>query len=107
MHFLDEVHSLVALEVACWSRYFSYMSTAFEITPQTRIIELLDRYGDIADVMEVFGVHRAGPLALRRVLGRVLTVRMAAWIHGVPLDEMLAKLRAATTRVDAERALGR
>lgn len=30
-----------------------------EITKDTRISEILENYGDIADVMEVFGVKRA------------------------------------------------
>lgn len=72
-----------------------------DITPETRVIEILDRYGDIADVMELFGVHRAGPLGLRRVLARLLTVRRAAWVHRVPLDAFLGKLREATSRADA------
>ena len=74
-----------------------------EITSETRVIEILDRYGDIADVMELFGVHRAGPLGLRRVLARFLTVRRAAWVHRVPLDRFVAQLREATARADVSK----
>lgn len=73
-----------------------------EVTADTRVLELLDQYGDIAPVMEALGVRRAGPLGLRRVLARFLTVRRAAWVHGVPLEEFLLRLRVAVQR--AERA---
>lgn len=79
------------------------MTTRLEITADTRVLHILDRYGDIADVMELFGVHRAGPLGLRRVLARMLTVRRAAIVHRVPLDAFLAKLREAVARADAAR----
>ena len=32
-----------------------------DITKDTRVADILDEYGDIADVMEVFGVKRVGP----------------------------------------------
>lgn len=48
-----------------------------EKTKDTRVSEILEAYGDIADVMEVFGVKRA------------------ARIHRVPLDEFLGILQKA------------
>jgi len=74
---------------------------AFEVTRDTLISEILDRYGDIADVMEVFGVKRVGPLSVRRLLGRFLTVERAAFVHRVPLEEFLLTLRAAIAKVSA------
>lgn len=66
-----------------------------EITKDTRVSDLLDEYGDIADVMEVFGVKRVERYSLRRLLTKALTVEWAARIHRVPLDEFLEILRKA------------
>ena len=45
-----------------------------EITKNTRVSDILNEYGDIADVMEIFGVNRVGRYSLRALLGKVLTV---------------------------------
>ncbi|MFA9402493.1 MAG: DUF1858 domain-containing protein [Anaerolineales bacterium] len=66
-----------------------------EITKDTRVADILSEYGDIADVMEIFGVQRVGRFSVRRILGKVLTVKMAARIHRVPLDEFLSILEKA------------
>jgi len=66
-----------------------------EITKNTRVADILNEYGDIADVMEIFGVNRVGRYSLRRLLGKVLTVKLAARIHRVPLDEFLSMLDKA------------
>ncbi len=66
-----------------------------EITKDTHISEILERYGDIADVMEVFGVKRVGRYSLRMFLAKALTVEWAARAHRVPLDEFLEILRKA------------
>ncbi|MFV9675088.1 MAG: DUF1858 domain-containing protein [Anaerolineales bacterium] len=66
-----------------------------EITKDTRVADILNEYGDIADVMEIFGVQRVGRFSVRRILGKVLTVKMAARIHRVPLDEFLSILEKA------------
>jgi len=66
-----------------------------EITKNTRVADILNEYGDIADVMEIFGVNRVGRYSLRRLLGKVLTVKLAALIHRAPLDEFLSMLDKA------------
>jgi len=66
-----------------------------EITKNTRISEILENYGDIADVMEVFGVKRVGRYSLRMFLAKALTVEWAARVHRVPLDQFLEILRKA------------
>jgi len=66
-----------------------------EITKDTRVSELLEEYGDIADIMEVFGVKRVGRYSLRKLLTKALTVEWAARVHRVPLDEFLAILHKA------------
>lgn len=69
-----------------------------EITKRTRISDILKEYGDIADVMEVFGIQRVGKFSLRSFLGKFLTVETAARIHKVPLDEFLGILRNAVQK---------
>jgi len=66
-----------------------------EITKDTRVGAILNEYGDIPDVMEIFGVNRVGRYSLRTLLGKVLTVKAAAFIHHVPLDEFLSILDKA------------
>ncbi len=66
-----------------------------EITKSTRVSEILEEYGDIADVMEVFGVKRVARYSFRRMLTKALTVGVAARVHGVPIDEFIATLNKA------------
>ena len=66
-----------------------------EITKDTMVSDILDHYGDIADVMEAFGVKRVGKYSVRRLLTKVLTVERAAFVHRVPLEDFLAILRKA------------
>lgn len=66
-----------------------------QITKDTRVSDILEHYGDIAEVMEVFGVRRVGRYSLRMLAAKALTVEWAARIHRVPLDEFLEILRRA------------
>lgn len=66
-----------------------------EITKDTKVSSILKEYGDIADVMEVFGVKRVGKYSIRRFLTKALTVERAARVHRVPIDEFLRKLQNA------------
>jgi len=66
-----------------------------EITKDTRVADILKEYGDIADVMEVFGIKRVGRYSVRALAARAVTVEWAARIHRVPLDEFLEILHKA------------
>ena len=66
-----------------------------EISKDTRVSDILEECGDIAEVMEVFGVKRVGRYSVRRMLTKALTVEWAARVHRVPLDEFLGILRKA------------
>ena len=66
-----------------------------EITKDTRVASILEEYGDIADVMEVFGVKRVGRYSIRKLATKALTVEWAARVHRVPLDEFLSILHEA------------
>lgn len=71
-----------------------------EITKDTRVSDILKEYGDIADVMELFGVKRVGRYSIRALLSNLLTVKLAARIHRVPLDEFLRMLHKAVKGED-------
>jgi hypothetical protein len=69
-----------------------------QITKDTRVSDILLKYGDIADVIEIFGVKRVGRYSLRMFLAKALTVEWAAKLHRVPLDEFLVILHRAISK---------
>lgn len=73
-----------------------------EITEDTKVSEILDEYGDIADVMEALGIKRVGGPSFRRVITKAITVKRAAKIHRVPVDELLDTLNTAVHQIEAE-----
>ena len=75
-----------------------------EITKDTKVSAILQEYGDIADVMEVFGVKRVGRYPLRRMLTKAITVENAARIHRVPLDEFMDTLNKAVQMQEQKQA---
>jgi len=68
-----------------------------EITKDTRVADILKEYGDIADVMEVFGIKRVGRYSIRALAAKAVTVEWAARIHRVRLDEFLEILHKAVS----------
>jgi virulence-associated protein VapD len=80
------------------------MFVGMEITKDTKVSEILETYGDIADVMEVFGVKRVGGYSLRKYITKALTVQTAAKVHRVPLDEFLETLHTAVAAMPEDRA---
>ena len=73
-----------------------------KITKDTRVASILEEYGDIADVMEVFGVKRVGRYSIRALAAKAVTVEWAARIHRVPLDEFLGILHKAVLSNDEQ-----
>lgn len=65
------------------------------ISKDTKVFDILEAYGDIAEVMEAFGIKSVGKYSIRRIITRVLTVKWAARIHRVPLDDFLKMLNHA------------
>ena len=76
-----------------------------EITKDTKVSAILQEYGDIADVMEVFGVKRVGRYSLRRFITKALTVERAAKVHRVPLDEFIETLNKAVKMQEQKEGL--
>jgi len=75
--------------------------STLEITEETKVSEVLEEYGDIADVMEALGMKRVGGLSFRRVITRAITVKRAAQIHRVPVGELMEKLNVAIAQIEA------
>jgi len=73
-----------------------------EINLNTRVYDILQEYGDIAEVMEVFNVKRVGTYSIRRVITRFLTVKRAAFIHRVPAENFLKILQNAVESKNSE-----
>lgn len=69
-----------------------------KITKDTRVSAILEEYGDIADVMEIFGVRRVGRYSLRMLAAKAVTVEWAGRIHRAPLHEFLAILDRAISQ---------
>lgn len=69
-----------------------------KITKDTKVSAILETYGDIAEVMEVFGVKRVAGYSFRKFLTKAITVEWAARVHRVPLDEFIAILNKAVTQ---------
>lgn len=65
------------------------------INKDTKVFDILEKYGDIASVMEAFGVKPVGKYSARRIITRFITVERAAKIHKVKLDEFLTMLNKA------------
>ena len=68
-----------------------------KITEKTYVSHILREYGDIAEVMEIFGVKRVGGYGLRKFITRFITVKTASIVHRVPLDSFIAMLEKATS----------
>ena len=66
-----------------------------KITEKTYVSQILKEYGDIAEVMEIFGVKRVGGYGIRKIITRFITVKTAAFVHRVPLDKFMGMLDTA------------
>jgi hypothetical protein len=66
-----------------------------EITKKTYVAAILRKHGDIAEVMEMLGVKRVGNFSFRKFLTRFITVKTAAFVHRVPLEEFIDQLNKA------------
>ena len=78
-----------------------------QITKNTRVADTLKEYGDIADVMEVFGIKRVGRYSIRTLAAKAVTVEWAARIHRVPLDEFLEILHQAVSSANEKTKPGK
>ncbi|MFB3905774.1 MAG: DUF1858 domain-containing protein [Acidobacteriota bacterium] len=70
---------------------------AIEITPDTRIGELLDNYPELEAVLIKMapGFARLSNPVLRKTVARVATIKQAAAMGGIPVPRMINELRRA------------
>lgn len=66
-----------------------------EITEKTYVSDILKEYGDIAGVMGIFGIRKIGRFGMRKFISKFITVKTAAFVHGVPLTEFIRTLEDA------------
>jgi len=78
---------------------FSPREVGVDITKDTKVSDILREYGDVAGVMEVFGIKRVAGYNVRRFITKALTVERAAKVHRVPVDEFLATLRTVLGQI--------
>jgi virulence-associated protein VapD len=72
-----------------------------KISKKTYVSDILKEYGDIAEIMELFGVKRVGGYGFRKFLTRFITVKTAAFVHRVPVDNFIKMVEAAIKRKKA------
>lgn len=66
-----------------------------QITEDTKISDIFENYGDISDVMVTLGMKGVDGNRLRRFLEKRITVKWAAKVHKVQLDEFLVLINKA------------
>lgn len=69
------------------------------VTRKTRISEILERYGDVMEVMQEFGIKPVGRLSVRKLIGSFVTVEMAAKLHRRPVDEFVDTVNQAIRKM--------
>lgn len=74
-----------------------------KITEKTYVSQILKEYGDIAEIMEVFGVKRVGNWGVRKFLTRFITIKVAAKVHRVELNLFMAMVQNAISKKEANR----
>lgn len=64
------------------------------IDPETKVADVVDRYPETVDV---FLRHDCPDMrtGLFRAMSHVMSVRWAAWVHGIPLEELIRDLNDA------------
>jgi hypothetical protein len=66
-----------------------------QITKDTKVYDIITKYGDIAGIMRMFHVKPVASFRIRKFLTRFITVKWAARVHRVPLDKFLKEIKEA------------
>jgi Domain of unknown function (DUF1858) len=72
------------------------------ITEDTKIADIFDKHGDISEVMVGLGMKGVDGNRLRRFLEKRITVKWAAKVHKVKLDEFLVLINKAIAIKESE-----
>lgn len=64
------------------------------VEPQMKVAEVVDRY---PKTVEVFPRHDCPDMrkGLFRAMSHIMSVRAAAWVHDIPLEELMQELNEA------------
>lgn len=73
-----------------------------QITEDTKISDIFEKHGDISEVMVGLGMKGVDGNRLRRFLEKRITVKWAAKVHKVQLDEFLVLINKAITIKESE-----
>jgi hypothetical protein len=73
-----------------------------KITAKTKVSEILNEQGDIAELMELFGIKRVGGYGFRKFLTKFISVRTAAFVHGVPLKGFIRMVENALSKKEQQ-----
>jgi hypothetical protein len=76
-----------------------------EITEKTYVSEILKEYGDIADVMKIFGVKQIGGYGFRKFISKFITVKTAAFVHNIPLNRFIFMIEEAIKDKDVKQSV--
>lgn len=70
------------------------------ITPSMKVADVIDRHPGTVDVFLSYDCPdmRGG---FFRLMARMMSVRAAAWIHGIPLEDLLADLNERVRESEA------
>lgn len=77
-----------------------------KVTKDACVSAILEEYGGIADVMEVFGIKRVRRYSLRMLAAKAVTVEWAARIHRVPLNEFINILERVIGKKQEQKETG-
>ncbi len=66
-----------------------------QITENTKISDIFEKHGDISEVMVGLGMKGVDGNRMRRFLEKRITVKWAAKVHKVQLDEFLVLINKA------------
>ena len=73
-----------------------------QITEDTKISDIFEQHGDISEVMVGLGMKGVDGSRLRRFLEKRITVKWAAKVHKVQLDEFLVLINKAIAIKESE-----
>lgn len=73
-----------------------------QITEDTKISDIFENHGDISEVMVVLGMKGVDGNRLRRFLEKRITVKWAAKVHKVQMDEFLVLINKAIAIKESE-----
>jgi len=73
-----------------------------KITEKTMVSDILKEHGDIAEVMEIFGVKKVGGYGFRKFLTQFISMKTAAFVHRVPLKPFIRMVEKAIEKKNSQ-----